>query len=55
MWIREPLALEPTEQGYPCVEIDETSVIGNSNSVIWAFGIIDRSNKKARVFCVRND
>ena len=55
MWIREPLALEPAEQGYPCVEIDETSVIGNSSNVIWAFGIIDRSNKKARVFCIMND
>ncbi len=55
MWEREPLALEPAEQGYPCVEIDETSIIGNANDVIWAFGIIDRSNKNARVFCVLND
>ena len=31
---REPLDLEPTEQGYPCVEIDETSIIENANKVI---------------------
>jgi len=55
MWQRSPMALEPTDQGYPAVEIDETSIIGNSNSVIWAFGIIDRSNKEARIFCVLND
>ena len=49
------MALEPTDQGYPAVEINETSIIGNGNSVIWAFGIIDRSNKDACIFCVLND
>ena len=50
-----PMALKPTDQGYPAVEIDETSIIGNANSVIWPFGIIDRSNKDACIFCVLND
>ena len=55
MWKRQPLALEPTDQGYPEIEIDKTSIIGNANSIIWAFGIIDRCIKDARIFCVLND
>ena len=29
--------------------------VPNSSSIIWAFGIIDRSNKYARLFYVLND
>ena len=54
-WTHNLLALEPTEDGHPSIEIDESSIIGNCNSVIWAFGIIDRSDKQARLFCVMND
>ena len=52
MWQRNPLVLEPTDQKYPSVEIGKTSIIGNANSVIGAFGIIDLSNKEACVFCI---
>lgn len=54
-WNRTKLALDPAENGHPSVEIDETALIGNSNSVIWAFGIIDRATKQTRVFCFMND
>ena len=55
MWNRTPLALYPGEQGYPCVEIDGTSILGNVNSVILAFGIIGTSNKQACIFLVMNE
>lgn len=55
IWKRSPMALEPIDQGYPTVEIYETSIVGDPNSVIWTFGIIDRGNKDARIFCVLND
>ena len=38
--------------GVPRLEIDESKIIGNQNKVYWMFGIIDRSNKDCRVFCV---
>ena len=38
--------------GVPRVVIDESIIIGNQNKVYWLFGIIDRSNKDCRVFCV---
>ena len=55
IWSHNLLALEPAEDGHPSIEIDESSIIGNSNSVIWVFGIIDRSDKQARLFCVMNN
>lgn len=41
-WRNSPLGLEPAENGHPSVEINISSIIGNGNTVIWAFGIIDR-------------
>ncbi len=55
MWLRTPLALEQTDKDYPSIENDEISVIGNNNNAIWAFGIIDRSNKQARAFYAMNN
>ena len=47
------LGIEPTdEDGIGKKEIDESEIIGNSNKIIWMFGIADRSNKDARVFSV---
>ena len=40
MWNRDSLALEPDEQGYPFFENDETSVIGNTNTVICVFVLL---------------
>lgn len=34
------------------MEIDETELIGNSERILWLFGIIDRGTKDARVFSV---
>ena len=37
------------------MEIDESEIIGNQNKILWMFGMIDRSDKEARVFCVMNN
>ena len=54
-WKNEPLGIEPAENRKSRIEIDESKVIGNSNSIIWMFGLIDRYNKDARVFCVMSN
>ena len=41
--------------GYISCEIDEREIIGNSNVIYWMFGIVERSTKKARIFCVLNN
>ena len=51
----EPLGIEPAENGKSRIEIDESKVIVNYNSTIWMFGLIDRYNKDARVFCVMSN
>jgi len=43
------------ENGYISCEIDESEIIGNQNVIYWMFGIIERSTKEARVFCVMNN
>ena len=47
------MRIEPTDEDRIAkIEIDKSKVIGNSNKIIWMFGIIDRSNKDTRVFSV---
>ncbi len=43
------------DKGYISCEIDESEIIGNQNVIYWMFGIIERSTKEARVFCVLNN
>ena len=50
LWSHNYLGEEHSDDGKSRVEIDETELIGNSEKVLWIFGIIDRSNKEARVF-----
>ena len=45
---------EPDDSGKSCIEIDENKIVGNANTVIWIFDLIDRVDKKARVYCVMN-
>ena len=47
--------MEPAEEGLPRIEIDKSEVIGNSEKILWMFGLIDRSSKEARIFSVMND
>ena len=55
IWNQNLLGSEPEEDGKPRVEIDETELIGNSEKILWLFGIIDRSTKEARVFSVMDN
>ena len=54
-WNETPLGTEPDDTGVSRIEIDESSIIGNEQKVIWMFGLIDRVDKKAKVFCVMTD
>ena len=54
-WNNEQMGLEPDITGVSRLEIDESSIIGNANNVLWMFGIIDRVDKNARVWCVKDD
>ena len=51
-WKKNQLGTEPASGGVARVEIDESKIIGNFNKVYYMFGMIDRVNKKARVYCV---
>ena len=54
-WKKKPLGMEPSTNGVARVEIDESEIIGNQNKILWMFGMIDRADKEARVFCVMNN
>lgn len=49
------LGIEPTDEGYPVCEIDESKIVENANVVYWMFGIVDRVSKDVRIFTVLND
>ena len=54
-WKETKLCLEPSIGCVPRCEIDESKIIGNSDTVYWMFGIVDRNSKEARVFTVLNN
>ena len=54
-WKLNPLGAEPSNKGVPRVEIDESEIIDNQDKILWMFGMIDRADKEARVFCVMNN
>ena len=47
--------MEPTEDGKPRIEIDESKIIGNDTTILWMFGLIDRADKEARIYYVMNN
>ena len=51
-WKLKKLATELNIGRIPRVEIDESKLIGNNEKVLYMFGIIDRNDKKCRVFFV---
>ena len=55
IWSNTMLGSEPDDSGKSRIEIDENKIIGNANTVIWMFGLIDRVDKQARVYCIMND
>ena len=55
IWNENPLGTEPDDTGVSRIEINESAIIGNEEKVIWMFGLIDRLDKKAKVFCVMSD
>ena len=54
-WKEKLLGLEPSDNGVARVEIDESKIIGNYEKTIWMFGMIDRADKNARIYCVLDD
>ena len=47
--------MEPAENGKSRIEIDESKIIGNDTTILWIFGLIDRADKQARIYCVMNE
>jgi len=54
-WKSNLLGCEPSDNGVSREEIDESKIIGNYLKIIWMFGMIDRADKEARVYCVLDD
>lgn len=54
-WSTQMIAEDPNNEGFSTIEIDESSIIGNSNVVYWMFGLIQRNKKEACIYCVLND
>ena len=54
-WKKKHLGMEPSTNGVARVEIDESEIIGNQNKILWMFGMIERADKEARVFCAMNN
>ena len=48
-WQNNILGIEPSDKGVAHIEIDESKIIGNSEKVLWMFGMIDRADKEARI------
>lgn len=46
---------EPNEEGYLSIEIDESEIIGNSNTIYWIFGLNEKQSKEACVFYILNN
>ena len=46
---------ETTDKGVSHIEIHESKLIGNSDKIIWMFGMIDRFDKEAQIYCVMED
>ena len=55
IWSNSMVGCEPDDSGKSRIELDKSKIIGNTNIVIWMFGLIDRVDKEARVYCVMND
>lgn len=41
IWSNTMLGSEPEDSGNSLIEIDKSKIIGNANTVIWMFGLID--------------
>ena len=54
-WESNIFGIEPSGKGVARIEIDESKIIGNSDKIIWMFGMIDRVDKEARIYCVKED
>ena len=48
-WAKDQMEFEPDITGVCGLEINESSIIGNANIVLWMLGIIDRMDKNVRV------
>ena len=49
------MGCNPSKDGFPVFEIDESEIIGNNQVIYCMFGMIDKISKEFCVFCVLND
>jgi len=54
-WKNNVLGIEPSDKGVARIEIDKSKIIGNSEKIIWMFGMIDRFDKEAPIYCKMED
>ena len=54
-WAKTPLGTEPSTNGVPRIEKDESKIIANSGRILWMFGMINRYDNEAHVYCVMED
>ena len=54
-WSLNILTEEPNENVYSSIEIDESSIIGNSQVEYWISWLIQKNSKKALIFCLLNN
>ena len=45
-WAKTPLGPEPSTNGVPRIEMDESKIIANGERILWMFGMIDRCDKE---------
>lgn len=51
-WEFNYLRIEPSDKGISPIKIDESKIIGNTQKIIWMFGMIDQADNEALVYCV---
>ena len=54
-WKQKLLGDEHSTGGVPRIEINESKIIGNANTVYYMFGMIDIADKNCSIFCVKDN
>ena len=54
-WRNNLLVNNFIDKVYESIEIDESEIIGNNETILWIFGMIDKFNKVVRIYCALSD